>query len=417
MKTKRYKRGGDGNQQTKPLQQLQIISEPAKPTEPATEYPQVNTNPDPNPNPKPNTNPDPKPNPQLYPQLITFIENAPIPLKNFIKSLQDALKINNDYLTNYMYQLKYCRQRQQQQQQQQPQENQNQQPEQQSQDNDVTNSPHPHISPSHLYEQLKNATYEEKGKTMMVISDKVSTFLGSFVKESSINDFYKFNFVPYDNEGFTIERKPWPTLVILRYNQQTGVVEIYTVSTSTTISQQYENTNTQQLTIENIVKLENETEYTKRTSTSTPNVSLKIIGTPTTLILGMKPDEGQFKFDEYSRNLISLINAANKTDYHLTRLYVYLPKSEIGFFKNIAINFFRKPKPNAANPNAANPNESGKGVTKMATKAAGAGVTEGIMAALFGGNKRTRRQRQSRFKKCTRRNKYTKNGKTHKNRH
>ena len=51
MKTKRYKRGGDGNQQTKPLQQLQINSEPAKPTEPATEYPQVNMNPDPNPNP------------------------------------------------------------------------------------------------------------------------------------------------------------------------------------------------------------------------------------------------------------------------------------------------------------------------------------------------------------------------------
>ena len=258
---------------------------------------------------------------------------------------------------------------------------------------------------------------------MMVIIDKVSNFLGSFVKESSINDFYKFNFVPYDNEGFTIERKPWPTLVILRYNQQTGVVEIYTVSTSTTISQQYENTNTQQLTIENIVKLENETEYTKRTSTtSTPNVSLKIIGTPTTLILGMKPDEGQFKFDEYSRNLISLINAANKTDYHLTRLHVYLPKSETGILKNIAINFFRKPKPNAANPNADNPNEiSGKGVTKTATKAAGAGVAEGIMAGLSafwkGGNKRTRRQRQSQFKKCTRRNKYTKNGKTHKNRH
>lgn len=248
-----------------------------------------------------------------------------------------------------------------------------------------------------------------------MMSDKVSTFLGSFVKESSINDFYKFNFVPYDKEGFTIEGKPWPTLVILRYNQQTGVVEIYTVSTSTTISQQYENTNTQQLTIENIVKLENETEYTKRTST--PNVSLKIIGTPTTLILGMKPDEGQSKFDEYSRKLIDLINAANKTDYHLTRLHVYLPKSETGFFQNMAINFFRKPKPNAANQNAANPNEiSGKSVTKTATKFAAKVLTTAANKALGIGGKSTRHNRRQ-FKKCTRRIKYTKKRKTHKMRH
>ena len=169
------------------------------------------------------------------------------------------------------------------------------------------------------------------------------------------------------------------------------------------------------MTIENIVKLENETEYTKRTSK--PNVSLKIIGTPTTLILGMKPDEGQFKFDEYSRNLISLINAANKTDYHLTRLHVYLSKSETGLFQNLAINFFRKPKPNAANPNAANPNEiSGKSVARTATKIAAKVLTTVANKALGIGGKSKRHNRRQ-FKKCTRRNKHTKNRKTHKNRH
>lgn len=244
----------------------------------------------------------------------------------------------------------------------------------------------------------------------MVISDKVSTFLGSFVKESSINDFYKFNFVPYDNEGFTIEGKPWPTLVILRYNQNTGVVEIYTVSTLTTISQHYENTNTQKLKIKNIVKLENETEYTKRTSTS--NVNLKIIGTPTTLILGMKPDEGQSKFDEYSRNLIDLINAANKTDYHLTRLHVDLPKSEVGFFKNLYINFSKNPNLNAANQNEI----SGKSVAGTATNIAAKVFTTATNKALGIGGKSTRHNRIQ-FKNCTRRIKHTKKRKTHKMRH
>ena len=156
----------------------------------------------------------------------------------------------------------------------------------------------------------------------MVVNHSNLILLGSFVKEGNINDFYKFEFTPSSSEeGLTDEGNPWPTLVILRYNQTTGIVEIYTVSTSTVIESEYVNTNTQNLKIVNIIKLENETDYVKRTSKS--NDDLRIKGAGTTMILGMKPDEqSQANFDHYSKNMFGLINSENKTNYHLTRLHV-----------------------------------------------------------------------------------------------
>ena len=233
----------------------------------------------------------------------------------------------------------------------------------------------------------------------MVVNYRNLIFLGSFVKEGNINDFYKFEFTPFSEEGLTDEGNPWPTLVILRYNKTTGIVEIYTVSTSTVIGSDYLNTNTQSLNIQNIVKLEPEDEYMKRTN---PNEDNRIIGRPTSMILGMIQGD-HANFETYSKVMSELINAENKNDYHLTRLHIFLPKSETGIVKSTIVNFFKKPGDTV---NKGDGNTTGNALTKLVGK---------TVQAFFptGGNKRTRRQsqRQLRFKHSTRRNNRTNKGK------
>lgn len=252
---------------------------------------------------------------------------------------------------------------------------------------------------------MKQATYEENGIQKLVISDKILTLLGSFVKEGKINHFYKFNFLPSNEEGL-YEGLPWPALVILRYNSETGNVELYTVSTATAIHSTYDNSNTQSLTIENIVKLESDAKYVERTKSDQDH---RIIGTPTSMNLGMIPGDHAI-FENYSQNMQNLINAENQTNYNLSRLHIFVPGSDkTSPVKSFVINNFKNRDLNV---------QQEKGLPKAGTRVL-AGVFN-TFAKYIGGNKRTRRprqsQRQPRFKKCTRRNKHTK-GKTHKHRH
>ena len=279
----------------------------------------------------------------------------------------------------------------------------------------IDNEPPPPLDPMVLFEQLKDIqSVDEANKLQIKDTDPRLNVLARATKEGNPNVFYNFNVTPPSNEALAQTNVAWPASLLLRYNPNAtkkntkiiGELRAYIITPETYAEIMYMDSNTPYLDVTQLLRLESRQNYETRISKKEANP--RIIGSATNMQLFFA------NIEEDSRLLKDYITKSKKNGYSITRFHVFPknmnPVNRLRYFFGII------PKP----PTTPVDDNGGKTVAKLAAKGAGAGLAAGIRAgikAFFGGNKRTRRQRQSQFKKCTRRNKHTKNRKTHKKRH
>ena len=192
----------------------------------------------------------------------------------------------------------------------------------------------PIIKPRDLFAQLRdiNLDYENPDTRLM--------FLAQLTKPDSSAAslpqlFYKFNVTPLENEpefesatsSGTTARMPYPAVLLIRCvmgeDKHLEIKAVYVVAAETDANSVFLDTNTLQVTLNNLVKLETEDKYLKRT---TPNANdAPIIGVYTNVVLTTRT------MDSNSSNvdpLIAFINNelrtsdGNKSTYALRRFNI-----------------------------------------------------------------------------------------------
>lgn len=192
----------------------------------------------------------------------------------------------------------------------------------------------PIIKPRDLFAQLRdiNLDYENPDTRLM--------FLAQLTKPDSSAAslpqlFYKFNVTPLENEpefesatsSGTTARMPYPAVLLIRCvmgeDKHLEIKAVYVVAAETDANSVFLDTNTLQVTLNNLVKLETEDKYLKRT---TPNANdAPIIGVYTNVVLTTRT------MDSNSSNVDKLIefikneqrtSDGNKSTYALRRFNI-----------------------------------------------------------------------------------------------
>ena len=267
----------------------------------------------------------------------------------------------------------------------------------------------PIIKPRDLFAQLRdiNLDYENLDTRLM--------FLAQLTKPDSSAAslpqlFYKFNVTTLENEpefesatsSGTTASIPFPAVLLIRCvlgnDKHLEIKAVYVVAAETDVNSVFLDTNTLQVTLNNLVKLETEDKYLKRT---TPNANdAPIIGKYTNVVLTTRT------IDSNSSNVDKLIefikneqrtSDGNKSTYALRRFNIRANERVI---LNMFRDAFRGLKTSSG------PQISAE--TKVAVGSAKTGLS-GLFNTLFksaiSGGKRTKRTKRTKIKYSTKKSK------------
>jgi hypothetical protein len=265
----------------------------------------------------------------------------------------------------------------------------------------------PIIKPRDLFAQLRdiNLDYENPDTRLM--------FLAQLTKPDSSAAslpqlFYKFNVTPSENEpdfesatsSGTTARMPYPAVLLIRCvmgeDKHLEIKAVYVVAAETDANSVFLDTNTLQVTLNNLVKLETEDKYLKRT---TPNANdAPIIGVYTNVVLTTRT------MDSNSSNVDKLIefikneqrtSDGNKSTYALRRFNI---RADERVILNTFRDAFRSLKTSSGPQISA-----GSKATVGSAKTGLGGLFNTFMRYAISGGKRTKRTKiKYSRKKCKR---------------